>query len=269
MQSMTTETKCPVVLVTGAGRGLGSGIATQLAAAGMSVAIHYSSSKQGAEQTVQQCEKMATAPGQLFKVVQGDLTDPQSRRNILPATLESFGHLDALINNAGITEPNRRDCLHATEEDYDTVMLVNLKSPYFLMQEVARWMIDNPEASRLPHYQMLNISSISSSTVSVNRAAYCISKAGLSMATAVWATRLAEHDILVNDLKPGIMESDMTAAAKEKYDAILSNGDLVPLARWGTGDDLGKAAVALLSGSFPFTTGHVIPVDGGFHLRKI
>lgn len=266
---MNSETKSPVVLVTGAGRGLGKGIATELASAGMSIAIHYGSSSAGAEETIEECRNHAIRDDQQFHAIQGNLADQQSRNNILPATLDAFGHVDALINNAGITEPNRRDCLHANEDDYDRVMLVNLKAPYFLMQAVARWMIDNSGAARLPHYQMLNISSISSTTVSVNRGAYCISKAGLSMATSIWAARLAEHRILVNDLKPGIMISDMTAGAKEKYDALLSDSELVPLARWGKGTDLGKAAVALLSGSFPFTTGHVIPIDGGFHLRRI
>ena len=266
---MKNETTTPVILVTGAGRGLGRGIATELARAGMSVAVHYGNSHSGAQETATQCRELATRDDQHFHTIQGDLSDPQSRSGILPAALQHFGHLDALINNAGITEPNRRDCLHAQEEDYDSVMHVNLKAPYFLMQAMARWMINNPDAKRLPHYQMLNISSISSSAVSINRGAYCISKAGLSMATAVWAARLAEHGILVNELQPGIMSSDMTSGAKEKYDALLSDGELVPLARWGNGTDLGKSAVALLSGSFPFTTGHVIPVDGGFHLRRI
>jgi NAD(P)-dependent dehydrogenase (short-subunit alcohol dehydrogenase family) len=266
---MNNETTTPVVLVTGAGRGLGQGIATELAGAGMSVAIHYGSSRSGAEQTAQKCRDHAIRDNQQFYPIQGDLSDAQSRSKILPATLDAFGHIDALINNAGVTEPNRRDCLHASEEDYDAVMLINLKAPHFLMQAVARWMIDNLDAARLPHFQMLNISSISSSTVSINRGAYCISKAGLSMSTALWAARLAEHRILVNDLKPGIMSSDMTSGAKDKYDELLSDGELVPLARWGSGTDLGRAAVALLSGAFPFTTGHVIPIDGGFHLRRI
>jgi len=266
---METAESVPVILVTGAGRGLGRGIATELARAGMSVAIHYGNSRNGAEETATQCEELATNVNQEFHLIQGDLSDPAARREILPSTVATFGHVDALINNAGITEPNRRDCLHATEEDYDEVMLINLKAAYFLIQATARWMIDNPDNRRLPHYQILNISSISSSTVSTNRGAYCISKAGLSMATAVWAARLAEHKILVNDLQPGIMSSDMTSGAKEKYDALLATGDLVPLARWGNGTDLGKATVALLSGSFPFTTGHVIPVDGGFHIRRI
>lgn len=266
---MDTAETVPVILVTGAGRGLGRGIATELARAGMSVAIHYGNSRSGAQETASQCAELATNDNQQFHPIQGDLSDPEARRNILPAAVATFGHIDALINNAGITEPNRRDCLYATEEDYDAVMLINLKAAYFLIQATAQWMINNSGTPRLPHYQILNISSISSSTVSINRGAYCISKAGLSMATAVWASRLAEHKILVNDLQPGIMSSDMTSGAKDKYDAILSDGELVPLARWGSGQDLGKAAVALLSGSFPFTTGHVIPVDGGFHLRRI
>ena len=266
---MGTAESVPVIRVTGAGRGLGRGIATELARAGMSVAIHYGSSRKGAEETATQCGELATNENQEFHLIQGDLSAPEARREILPSTVATFGHIDALINNAGITEPNRRDCLYATEEDYDAVMLINLKAAYFLIQATARWMIDNPDNRRLPHYQILNISSISSSTVSINRGAYCISKAGLTMATTVWAARLAEHQILVNDLQPGIMSSDMTTGAKEKYDALLSDGDLVPLARWGNGTDLGKATVALLSGSFPFTTGHVIPVDGGFHLRRI
>ena len=211
----------------------------------------------------------ATTAGGTASYRNTDVTDEQSLSRLIEETCASEGRIDYMFNNAGITEPNRRDCLHAQEEDYDSVMHVNLKAPYFLMQAIARWMINNPDAKRLPHYQMLNISSISSSAVSINRGAYCISKAGLSMATAVWAARLAEHGILVNELQPGIMSSDMTSGAKEKYDALLSDGELVPLARWGNGTDLGKSAVALLSGSFPFTTGHVIPVDGGFHLRRI
>ena len=148
-------------------------------------------------------------------------------------------------------------------------MTVNLKAPYFLTQAIAQMMIKQPSPQRLTHYQIINISSISSDTVSVNRGAYWASKAGLSMATQGWESRLAEHNILVNDLRPGIMSSDMTAGAKDKYDKILEGGDLVPLSRWGTGEDLGKGASALLLGHFPFTTGHIIPIDGGFHLKRL
>ena len=269
---MSTSAKSPappVTLVTGAGRGLGRGIALELAAAGHSVAIHFGSSDAAARETAEECLKLAPSPEQRFELVRGNLGDRASRSEILPQVIERFGHIDALVNNAGITEPNRRDCLHAAEEDYDTVMEVNLKAPYFLCQAVARHMVDNPERNRLPAYQIINISSISSDTVSTNRGAYCLSKAGLSMATQIWAARLAEHKILVNDLRPGIMTSDMTEGVKEKYDALLAEGDTVPLARWGTGTDLGKATAALLDGAFPFTTGHVIPVDGGFHLRRV
>lgn len=259
----------PVVLVTGAGRGLGRGIALELARAGMSVAVHYGGSEAGAKETAGLCAAAAGGRSQTFQPIQADLASDESRRALVPSVLDRFGHLDALVNNAGITEPNRRDCLEAAEADYDAVMGINLKAPYFLCQAAARYMVENAGANRLPHYQIVNISSISSDTVSTNRGAYCVSKAGLSMATQVWAARLAEHAILVNDLRPGIMESDMTAGAKAKYDKILAEGDLVPLSRWGTGADLGKAAAALLTGAFPFTTGHVIPIDGGFHLRRL
>jgi NAD(P)-dependent dehydrogenase (short-subunit alcohol dehydrogenase family) len=259
----------PIVLVTGAGRGLGRGIALELARAGMSIAVHFGGSEAGAKETAERCADLAPSGKQSFVPIQADLSDDDSRRSLVPAVIEQLGHLDALVNNAGITEPNRRDCLEAAEEDYDTVMGINLRAPYFLCQAAARYMVEHADTNRLPHYQILNISSISSDTVSTNRGAYCISKAGLSMATQLWAARLAEHGILVNDLRPGIMESDMTAGAKEKYDKILAEGDLVPLSRWGTGEDLGKATAALLTGAFPFTTGHVIPIDGGFHLRRL
>ena len=159
----------------------------------MSVALHYGSSRAGAELTAAECASVAPRAEQQFATIQGDLGQAQSRDLILPRTIDAFGHIDALINNAGITEPNRRDCLEALEEDYDTVMEINLKAPYFLMQAVARRMVAHPDSNRLPAYHLVNISSISSDTVSVNRGAYCVSKAGLSMATQVWAARLAEH----------------------------------------------------------------------------
>ncbi len=263
-----TERPPAVALVTGAGRGLGRGIAVELARAGLSVALHYGRSATGAAETAALCQGVATSDGQRFVPIGADLAEAGSRRRLVGAAASQLGRIDALVNNAGITEPNRRDCLEAAEEDYDAVMEVNLKAPYFLCQAAARQMLEQG-APLLPSYQILNISSISSDTVSTNRGAYCVSKAGLSMATQVWAARLAEFGILVNDLRPGIMESDMTAGAKEKYDRLLAEGELVPLSRWGSGEDLGKAAAALLSGAFPFTTGHVIPIDGGFHLRRL
>lgn len=259
----------PVALVTGAGRGLGQGIAVELSKSGFSIAIHYGSSIDGAKHTVTKCEEVAKNSNQIFGCFQADLSDLESRNALIPSVVNQLGYIDSLINNAGITEPNRRDCLESTEEDYETVMNVNLKAPYFLIQQVANLMIGQGECPRIPHYQIINISSISADTVSTNRGAYCLSKAGLSMATQIWATRLADHGILVNDLKPGIMASDMTAGAKDKYDEILKDGQLVPLARWGSGEDVGKAASSILLGNFPFTTGHVIPIDGGFHMKRL
>lgn len=265
---MSANSSPPAVLVTGSSRGLGRGIAIELARAGMSIGIHYGASADSAKETAALCAEASPAEDARFEPIAADLSDPASRRSLIDRMVEAHGHLDALVNNAGITEPNRDDCLNATEEAYDTVMEVNLKAPYFLCQAAARAMIDQGD-SRLPAYQIINVSSISSDTVSVNRGAYCISKAGLSMATQIWAARLAKEGILVNDLRPGIMTSDMTAGVKEKYDRLIADGDVVPLARWGNGEDLGKATAALLSGAFPFTTGHVIPVDGGFHLKTL
>ena len=259
----------PIVLVTGSGRGLGRGIAVELAKNGFSVAVHYGSSSVGAQETIALCEEVKQNESQVFECFQADLSDEVSRKSLIPSIIKKLGFIDSLINNAGITEPNRRDCLEATEEDYDTVMNINLKAPYFLTQEVANLMIQQGKSDRITHYQIINISSISSDTVSTNRGAYCLSKAALSMATQIWASRLADHNILVNDLKPGIMVSDMTAGAKDKYDDILKDGQLVPLARWGLGEDVGKAAASILLGNFPFTTGHVIPIDGGFHIKRL
>ena len=259
----------PIVLVTGAGRGLGSGIAKELAKSGFSVALHYGSSRGGAEEVAVACAELASSKEQQFIPVGADLGDSETRSGLVAQVIEKFGHLDALVNNAGITEPNRRDCLEAAEEDFDTVMDINLKAPYFLTQAAAQYWVANPDKGRIESgYKALFISSISSDTVSVNRGAYCVSKAGVSMATQVWAARLAEHGIQVNDIRPGIMTSDMTAGAQSKYDDLIADG-LVPQRRWGTGEDLGKAVASICSGDFPFTTGTVIPVDGGFHIKRL
>ncbi len=259
----------PIVIVTGAGRGLGSGIATELAKSGYSVVIHYGRSRDSAEDVAEECRSLAPNPNQLFSTAGADLGSPAERRGLIPRILDLCGHFDALVNNAGITEPNRRDCLDAAEEDFDSVIDINLKAPYFLTQAAARYWVANLGRCRIPSgYKALFISSISSDTVSVNRGAYCVSKAGVSMATQVWAARLAEHNIQVNDLRPGIMNSDMTAGAVSKYDPLIAEG-LVPQRRWGTGQDLGRAVAALCDGSFPFTTGATIPVDGGFHIKRL
>jgi NAD(P)-dependent dehydrogenase (short-subunit alcohol dehydrogenase family) len=259
----------PVVLVTGSSRGLGRGIAETLAQAGFSVTIHYASNQEAAENTALACRKLAPNPEQKFALVRGTIGLAADRRRLFDAVLDAYGHLDALINNAGIAPRIRADITEATEEIFDEVLGINLKGPYFLSQLAARHWLAHPGQSRLPNgYKLLFVTSISANTASVNRGEYCISKAGLAMATQLWAVRLADAGIQVLELRPGIMATDMTAGVKDKYDKMLADG-LVPQNRWGTPHDVGLAVKAILQGDFPFSTGDVINIDGGFHLRRL
>ena len=259
----------PVVLVTGSSRGLGRGVAESLAAAGHSVAIHYASNKAAAEQTAEACRKLAAQPGQKFAVVGGDVGKAADRQRLFDETLEAFGHIDALVNNAGIAPRVRADIVDATEDIFDEVIGVNLKGPYFLSQLAARYWLANPGKSRLSTgYKLIFVTSLSANTSSVNRGEYCISKAGLAMASQLWAVRLAAEGIQVMELRPGIMATDMTTGVKEKYDKLLADG-IVPQKRWGDPSDVGRAVESILAGHFPFSTGDVINVDGGFHLRRL
>jgi len=259
----------PVVLVTGSSRGLGRGVAGSLAAAGYSVAVHYASNRQAAEQTAEECRRLAIAPEQKFSIAGGNIGDEGDRQRLFDRTLETFGHLDALVNNAGIAPRERADIVDATEEVFDEVLGVNLKGPYFLSQLAARYWLSRPGQSRLSTgYKLLFITSLSANTASVNRGEYCISKAGLAMAAQLWAVRLAAEGIQVMELRPGIMATDMTSGVKEKYDKMLADG-LVPQKRWGEPSDVGRAVEAVLAGHFPFSTGDVINIDGGFHLRRL
>jgi len=258
-----------VVLVTGSSRGLGRGVAETLASAGYSVAIHYASNKQAAEETAAACRALALNSAQQFAVVGGNVGIAADREQIFNQTIESLGHLDALVNNAGIAPRVRADITEATEEIFDEVIGVNLKGPYFLSQLAARYWLSKPADCRLQGgYKLLFVTSLSANTASINRGEYCISKAGLAMATQLWAVRLAAEGIQVLELRPGIMATDMTAGVKEKYDALLASG-LVPQMRWGKPEDVGLAVKGVLDGHFPFSTGDVINIDGGFHLRRL
>lgn len=258
-----------VVLVTGSSRGLGRGVAETLASAGYSVAIHYASNKQAAEETAAACRALAPNAAQQFAVVGGNVGIAADREQIFSQTIESLGHLDALVNNAGIAPRVRADITEATEDIFDEVIGVNLKGPYFLSQLAARYWLSKPTECRLQGgYKLLFVTSLSANTASINRGEYCISKAGLAMATQLWAVRLAAEGIQVLELRPGIMATDMTAGVKEKYDALLASG-LVPQMRWGKPEDVGLAVKGVLDGHFPFSTGDVINIDGGFHLRRL
>ena len=259
----------PVVLVTGASRGLGRGIAETLAEAGFSVAIHYAKNAQAAEAVATACQNLASDPEQKFALVGGDIGVAADRQRIFDETLAAYGHIDALVNNAGIAPRIRADITEASEEIFDEVIAVNLKGPYFLSQLVTRYWLANPGKCHLPGgYKLLFVTSLSANTASINRGEYCISKAALSMASQLWAVRLADAGVQVLELRPGIMATDMTEAVKEKYDPLIAGG-LVPQKRWGTSQDLGRAVKVILEGNFPFSTGDALNIDGGFHLRRL
>jgi NAD(P)-dependent dehydrogenase (short-subunit alcohol dehydrogenase family) len=257
------------VLVTGASRGLGRGIAEALARDGHDVAIHYASNRRAAEEAQAACRTLAPRADQTVVLVAGNVASPDDRRRIVEETLGGLGRIDAFVSNAGMAPRVRADVLEATEESFDELIAVNLKGPYFLAQAVARHWLAHRGQSRLPGgYKLVFVSSVSATMASVNRGDYCVSKAGLAMAAKLWAARLAPEGAQVFELRPGIMGTDMTVGVKEKYDRLIAEG-LVPQGRWGTGEDVGLAVSSLLKGGFPFSTGDVIHVDGGLHLERL
>lgn len=244
-------------------------MALQLAAAGCSVAINYVGNRPAAERTVALCRRAALSRKQRFLSIQADIGSKSDRAGLIAAALEQFGRIDALINNAGMAPKVRADLTEATEESFDELISVNLKGPYFLTQAVARYWLTGKPKPRLPGgFKVIFITSVSADTASVNRGDYCISKAGLSMAAQLWAARLAAEAIQVFELRPGIMTTDMTASVKGKYDKLIAKG-FVPQHRWGNAADVGLAARAIIAGHFPFSTGAVLPIDGGLHIRRL
>ena len=249
-----------VALVTGGSRGIGRGIAIELARAGFDVAISYASNDAAAKSARQEIESL----GRSAIAIKADIASATDRQRLIVEVSAALGSIDVLVNNAGIAPSKRADILEASEESFDQLMNVNLKGPYFLTQLVARRMIDQKTAGKI-----INITSVSAYTASTNRGDYCISKAGLSMMTKLYAARLAQHGINVYEIRPGIIETDMTGPVKEKYDKLIFEGDLTPIKRWGKPLDVARAVVACANGSLPFSTGQVIDVDGGFHLRRL
>jgi NAD(P)-dependent dehydrogenase (short-subunit alcohol dehydrogenase family) len=266
---MNDTQEVPVVLVTGASRGLGRGIALQLAKDGFSVAVNYARNEAAAAETVDRCRSAGRAEGQRFVALQGDIGQSQQRESLLEGVLREFGRLDALVNNAGVAPKVRADITEASEQSFDEVIQTNLKGPYFLTQQVVNYWFREKPAPLLPGgFKIVFITSLSANTASINRGEYCISKAGLSMAAHLWSVRLAAQGIQVVELRPGIMATDMTAGVKEKYDRMIEQG-LVPEDRWGMPEDVGSAAAAVIRGDLPYCTGSIIDVDGGFHLRRL
>ncbi len=241
-----------VAIITGVLGGIGKESALQLCAAGYSVV----------GMDVADADNLADFDGYDFTYIKGDLSDASSRE-LLVDTASDKGDIAVLVNVAGVAPKVRRDILEMTEESYDFVMGINTKGTLFLTQLVANKMLIQKKGGSI-----VNISSCSAYTSSTSRGEYCISKAGVSMITKLFADRLASDGITVNEICPGIIATGMTAAVKEKYDNLIEGG-LVPLGRWGTPDDIAKAVVALCNGTFGYTTGQSFIIDGGMHIRKL
>ena len=253
-----------VALVTGGSRGIGFGCADHLAAAGFELAIN---GVRHSESIAAELDRLRRHGGDVI-YCRGNIATQTDRNSILTRIKKHYGRLNVLINNAGVGPQKRVDVLETTEESYDHVMGINLKGAFFLSQAAADWMIDQKKANSEFKGCIINMSSISASVASVSRGEYCIAKAGLSMVTKLFAVRLGEFDIPVFEIQPGIIRTDMTAGVAEKYDQLIADG-LCITGRWGFPDDVGKAAAALASGEFPYSTGQVIMVDGGLTLPRL
>jgi NAD(P)-dependent dehydrogenase (short-subunit alcohol dehydrogenase family) len=253
-----------VALVTGGTRGIGLGIARALADKGFDLALNGVRR----EPEVQGVVEELRALGGEVRYIPGDVADGASRDRLVQSLREGPGRLHVLVNNAGVAPDVRADLLEAGEDSYDRVMGINLKGPYFLTQAVARWMIEQKRADEGWTGCVVNVTSISATVASTNRGEYCVSKAGLAMASRLWATRLAGEGIPVYEVRPGIIRTDMTAGIAEEYDPLIRDG-LVPERRWGTPEDVGRAVVALATGEVPYATGTVLMVDGGLTLPRL
>lgn len=249
-----------VAMITGSSRGIGLDIAKALHEMGYFVIVSSSSYSKANEDSFRECF------GDGFDYVYGDIKE-MSTLDALVASAKKQGRLDLLVNNAGIAPPVRADILESTPESFDLVMATNLRSVYFLTQRCARLMIDQKASDGITP-RIINIGSMSAYTSSTNRGEYCISKAGVSMITSLFADRLAEYSIPVFEIRPGIIETDMTSKVKDKYDTLIANG-LIPMGRWGKVSDISKMVCALAGGAFDFGTGQVFNADGGFHLRRL
>ncbi len=253
-----------VALVTGGTRGIGNGCARALAREGWDLALCGIRSEEEARPALQE---LGNAGAEVL-YVRADIGEDDAADGLMEAVRQRFGRLDLLVNNAGVAPTERRDILDATRESFDRVVRINLRGPYFLTQAAARWMRELKGADPSRDGCIVFIGSMSSTVVSVNRGEYCISKAGLSMASLLWAARLAEDGIRVYEVRPGIVRTDMTAGVTAKYDALIGHG-LTLQKRWGTPEDVGRAVAMLARGDLPYSTGQVILVDGGLTVQRL
>ena len=259
----------PVALVTGGNRGIGLGISRRLVADGFAVSIL--ATREEPSDVLTELREAAGDPA-LVRYVRGSVADLDDHRRYVADAVDAWGRLDLLVNNAGVAPTVRADLLDATPDSFDRVLGINLRGPYFLTQEFARRVIELrgpldalPEPPAGPVATVVNVSSISATTVSTNRGDYCVSKAGVAMATQLWAVRLAPEGIVVHEVRPGVIATDMTAGVTERYDALIAQG-LAPVNRWGRPADVAGAVALLASGQTPYSTGEVFHVDCGMHV---
>lgn len=267
-----TPAPYPVALVTGGNRGIGLGITEGLIRDGFAVSIL--ATREEPTEVLEPLRELAGDPARV-RYVRGSVADLADHARYLADALEAWGRLDLLVNNAGVAPSVRADLLEATAESFDRLIEINLRGPYFLTQAFAREVLALrgdlealPEPPARPVATIINVSSTSAVTVSVNRGDYCISKAGVGMATQLWAARLAPEGVVVYEVRPGIIATDMTSGVTAKYDAFFEGGN-VPIARWGRPADVAGAVSLLASGRMPYATGEVINVDGGMHIPTL
>lgn len=254
----------PVALVTGGSRGIGFGISLELAQHDFDLLIVGRKPEDAVATPLRKLrERFCTV-----SYVSADISDLSEHQAILQAARNSFGRLDVLVNNAGVAPTQREDLLEASPESFDRLININLKGPYFLTQKMAPWLAEQKRHHPERHLAVVFVTSISAHTVSVNRGDYCMSKAGLAMAAQLWATRLAQDHIPVYEVRPGIIQTDMTAGVQAKYDDLIANGLLLE-SRWGQPSDIGRAVAQLAVGNMPYATGQVLILDGGLSQPRL
>jgi len=265
-----TQQLTPCAMITGAGQGIGRGIALCLAGAGYDIiANDIVADPADLERGLYEVKARVEALGRRCLALQGDISSSADRARMVDEAVKAFGGIDVLVNNAGVAPKVRADVLEMSEESYERLMSINAQGPLFLTQAVAKRMIAQVQAEDRPQKPVIIfITSISAGVSSTGRMEYCASKAALAMGARVFAHRLAEYDICVFDLRPGIIETPMTSLVKEKYDKMIAEG-LLPQTRWGTPEDIGKACVALAQGCFGYSTGQIIEIGGGFGIPRL
>ncbi len=251
-------------LITGGTRGIGLGIAKEMAKKGFNLVLNGVRDESHVTETVSELKEM----GVEVIYCQADISQPGDRANLVTAVLDSFGQLNVLINNAGVAPVDRKDLLVLSEESYDRVMDINLKGPFFLTQQLANHMVDCKKSDAEYSGCIINIGSVSASLVSIQRGEYCISKAGMGMMTQLFAVRMGEVGIPVYEVRPGVIETDMTAGVMDKYQKLRDQGLFVE-SRLGVPSDVGKVVAGLAVGTFPYSTGNVIAVDGGLTISRL